>query len=259
MTNVGTPDSGPDELLRRSEVLCYVADIGTPTISDEDRHHLVDVLRLRVGANIALSDGLGSWRSAQITSLPTASRRARKMLIADEDLELALAAEVVTVSRTEPSLTVAFAIPKGDRLDLVVQKLTELGIDTIVPLITKRTVVRIADGEVTRRTERLQRIAREASSQSRRVYLPNVAEPTTLERFLENAPAGTALAEPGGVRLDAKVHCVITGPEGGWDEEELLSDVPRIGLGPTILRAETAAIAVGVLMHALRANIISYG
>jgi 16S rRNA (uracil1498-N3)-methyltransferase len=258
MATVGSAPSAPDESLRRSEVLCYVADIDVPVLTEEDRHHLVDVLRLRVGDTIALGNGQGAWRSAKVSALPVISRRARKSMSTGQDLELLLGANVIVTAQTEPLLTVAFAIPKGDRLDLVVQKLTELGIDNIVPLITRRTIVKIPENEMKRRTERLVRIAQEASSQSRRLHLPHVSEPMTLENFLVTAPIGTAFAEPGGASADRQVHCVITGPEGGWDEEELSVDIARVGLGPTILRAETAAITAGVLMQAMRSGVVAH-
>jgi len=149
---------------------------------------------------------------------------------------------------------VAFAIPKGDRLELIVQKLTELGIDRIVPLVTRRTVVHFDDASIRRRTERLQRVAREACAQARRLWLPTVTEPQVLDVFLAAMTDvdHVAVAEPGGGALTAQIHGVVIGPEGGWDQDELPDGIARVGLGSTILRVETAAVVAGALMQAQR-------
>ena len=117
-------------------------------------------------------------------------------------------------------LTVAFAPAKGDRPEWVVQKLTELGVDRIVPLQTARSVVRW-DGERGRRAvERLRRVAREAAAQSRRAYLPEVSR-SDLAALAEPppGPAPVARAELGGPP-PAGDSTVAVGPEGGWSDEE---------------------------------------
>ena len=256
MAPTGRALVAPAEALRQAEALFFVENLDTPKIRDEDLHHLLDVLHPRVGEHLALSDGRGAFRIATIAGLPMASRRTRGVV--PEPGELSLEFDVVharAVERTD-ELTVAFAIPKSDRLDLVVQKLTELGIDRIVPLITRRTVVRLDARDRARRRERLDRVAREACSQSRRLELPEVVEPLDLAQFLAHAPLATVFAEPGGAGLDPAVRCVIIGPEGGFDPTELPEDAQFLGLGGNILRVETAAIASATLLSALRAGVI---
>lgn len=149
-------------------------------------------------------------------------------------------------------------MPKGDRLELIVQKLTELGIDRIVPLLTRRTVVRLDEASIIRRTERLQRVAREACAQARRVTFPTVTEPLSLDAFLSTMTDAdhVAIAEPGGGAISSKIHGIVIGPEGGWDHDELPGGVAKVGLGSTILRVETAAVAAGALMGAHRAGVV---
>ena len=244
------------EALRHAEALFFVDDLVHPVIRDEDVHHLVDVLRPRIGQYLALSDGKGSWRKAVITALPTQQRRSRGRSLTEDGLALDLEVIIAGPRDQMAELTVAFAMPKGDRLDLVVQKLTELGIDRIVPLITRRTVVRLDDHLRARRTDRLNRVAREACSQSRRLCLPVVFEPQELAQFLDGANTRSVFAEPGGGVLDATVRCVIIGPEGGFDPGELPEGAEFVGLGPNILRVETAAISAATLLSALRSGLI---
>ena len=151
--------------------------------------------------------------------------------------------EVPAASRT---VAVGFALIKGGRPELVVQKLTELGVDHILPLAAERSVVRWDEAKVASQYERMVRVAREAGMQSRRARLPEVAPVAPVESLLN-----AAMAEPGGEVLDTDVDVLLVGPEGGWTPEEL-RERRRISLGSTILRAETAAIVAGVLLVALR-------
>ncbi|HUY05675.1 MAG TPA: RsmE family RNA methyltransferase [Acidimicrobiales bacterium] len=253
---VGGDGAIPDAELRNAEALFFVEDLEHPVMRDEDTHHLVDVLRPRVGQYFALSDGRGSWRKALIVSLPKTPRRSREIGRTGEELVFETGPMNFSHVGTGVELIVAFAMPKGERLDLIVQKLTELGIDQIVPLVTRRTVVRLGEKDRARRKERLVRVAREACSQSRRLNLPLVTEPETLEQFLKHAPQHTVFAEPGGAPLDATVCCVIIGPEGGFDPGEVPKSARRLGLGPNVLRVETAAISVATLMSAMRSGVI---
>ena len=224
-----------------TEALVFVDDLDDPELSTTDRHHLEHVLRLRRGALVTVSDGRG---------------RHRVMVLADP---LEAAGPVQSEPRPEPELAVAFALVKGARPELVVQKLTELGIDRIILFAADRSVVRWDESKRDRETQRLRRIAREAAMQCRRVLLPEIEAPTTFAAVA--ARPGAALAERGAVTDPrAPVTLVLVGPEGGWSVAEAGwrpagtdADLARVDLGPHVLRAETAAIAAGVLLTAGRA------
>ena len=206
----------------------YVEDLDDPALTDEDRHHLARVLRLRDGDSLTIGDGLGRWCPARF------------------GFDLRINGEVVEVPAPSRAVTVGFALIKGGRPELVVQKLTELGVDRILPLAAERSVVRWDEAKVASQYERMVRVAREAGMQSRRVRLPEVAPVAPVVSLFD-----AAMAQPGGEALGADVDVLLVGPEGGWTPEEL-QERRQVSLGSTILRAETAAIAAGVLLVALR-------
>ena len=214
-----------------------VDDIADPAVEEEDRHHLARVLRLRSGDPLSVADGRGSWR----------------WCVFDGDAIEPLS-EVCFVEEPTPRLTVGFALIKGSKPEFVVQKLTELGLDSIVPFVAERSVVRWDESKIERMNLRLQRIGREACMQSRRVWLPEIGP---VRRFVElTGVGGVARADRGGQPLTAAHTFVLIGPEGGWSEAEDI-DGPVVGLGPNVLRAETAAVAAAALMVALRHGIVS--
>jgi 16S rRNA (uracil1498-N3)-methyltransferase len=167
--------------------------------------------------------------------------------------------DVVRDARPHPQVTVAFAPVKGDRPEWAVQKLTEIGVDRIVPLVAARSVVRWTAGGG--QVDRWRRVAREAAMQSRRTWLPVVDDVTGLASLLVDEP-GAALAHPGGRPPSLDRPLVLVGPEGGWDEAELAaaasddSGTSLVGLGPHVLRTETAAVVAGALLCALRAGTV---
>jgi 16S rRNA (uracil1498-N3)-methyltransferase len=133
---------------------------------------------------------------------------------------------------------------------LVVQKLTEVGVDRIVPFVAERSVVKWGDDKSERNQARLVTVAREAAMQSRRTWLPTVEPVATFDVLARRA--GAALTERGG-RPPTLTHPVLlVGPEGGWSERERTEGPPMIGLGPNVLRAETAAIVAGAALSGLR-------
>lgn len=225
----------------------FVADVGAPVIDDADRHHLERVLRLRPGEQVTVSDGAGAWL----------------LCVLGTGLVLEPVGEVERSERPRPELTVGFALVKGDRPEWIVQKLTECGVDRIVPFVAERSVVRWDGDKTARNAERLRRVAREAAMQSRRRWLPNVVDPVpfaTTVRLVQGV--GGALADAGsGDAVSLARPAVLVGPEGGWSDAERASaeasGLAAVRLGPQVLRAETAAVAAGVLLAALRDGIVA--
>jgi 16S rRNA (uracil1498-N3)-methyltransferase len=217
--------------------LVFVADLERPDVDDADRHHLERVIRLRTGDAFVAADGVGGWRPCRFGSS------------VEPD------GPIARVARPEPPITIAFAVPKGDRPELVVQKLTELGVDAIIPMTTDRSVVRWDGSRAARHVERLRVTARAAAMQSKRPWLPTVAD---LAVFADAAAQpGACLAEPGGSAPALDRPVVLVGPEGGWSPGERDAGLPAVDLGDGILRAETAAIVAGALLAALRAGVVS--
>lgn len=232
----GVPDgAGPDG---RHGPHVFVTDLEQPQLAPEDRHHLARALRLRDGEPLTLSDGRGRWRPAAFGDPvePTGP--------------------VVEVAGLAPRLTVAFALVKGQRPEWAVQRLTEAGIDVIRPFVAARSVVRWNDTRTDGHLERLRRVAREAAMQSRRCHLPDITAPADFATV--TAGEGVGLAEPGGAAPTLALPTVVVGPEGGWAPEERERGLPTVALGAGVYRAETAAVAAGVLLTALRAGIITH-
>lgn len=213
--------------------MVFVDDLAVPALGEGDAKHLSKSLRVRPGARVVAGDGDGGWRWTTMT----------------DGLDLEPDGEVVTADAARSQLTIAFAVVKGDRSDLVVQKATELGIQRIIPIHTARSVVRWDEAKSSKNNQRHKRIAREAAMQSRNLWLPEVAAAMDLNALVSLVP-DALFAEPGGPRLSSlsAPSCVVVGPEGGFDPSEL-QDRATVGLPGNILRAETAAIAAAVLLR----------
>ncbi|MEY2469893.1 MAG: rRNA (uracil1498-N3)-methyltransferase [Actinomycetota bacterium] len=212
----------------------FVDDLVQPVLVEDDAHHLGRVLRLRDGEAVTAADGVGKWRPCRFTGGA-----------------LEATGDVVVTEKPAPTVTIAFALTKGDKPELVIQKLTELGVDRIVPLLAGHTVVRWDEAKAARNAERFRAVARSAAMQSRRAWLPQVDGVTTLGE-LAAAVTDLALAHPGGLPLSPASTVVAVGPEGGWTDDELTAVDRHVDLGGTTLRAETAALSAGVLLTALR-------
>lgn len=213
-----------------------VDDVDTPVLSPDDRHHLERVRRLRAGDDLSVTDGRGRWRWCRFGA------------------DLLVDGEAVTDPVPEPLVTVAFALVKGERPELAVQKLTELGVDRIVPFLADRSIVRWDPARAEHHHERLRRVAREAAMQSRRTWLPEVAP---LATFAEVASLpGAAGADRGGGPPSLDHPTLLIGPEGGWAPQERAALPAVVGLGDPVLRAETAAITGAALLCALRSGVV---
>jgi 16S rRNA (uracil1498-N3)-methyltransferase len=214
-------------------------------IGGTDGHHLQRVRRLGPGEIVTSADGSGTWREYRIAQASSGA------------LTLAAIGEPHVEPTLSPPLGVAFALTKGAKPDVVAARLTELGVDRLVPVMARRSVARWDGERGDKARERLQRIVREAAMQSRRSRLPTVEAAVPLAS-LASTP-GLVLADRDGSpasALDAGPQgwLVIVGPEGGLDDEEVheLGDPPRLGVGPHVLRAETAAVAAAAVLTGLR-------
>lgn len=212
-----------------------VADLDAPVLASDDHHHLARVRRVRDGDPIVLGDAAGSWC--------VATMRGDRPEVAGP---------VGFDERPMPEVSVGFALVKGSKPELVVQKLTELGLDHIRPFTAARSVLRWDGERAAAARIRWDRVAREAAMQSRRPWLP-VIHPVA--PFTDVAAmVGACCADRDGEPVTLAHPLVLVGPEGGWDEAERHLTPATVGLGPNVLRAETAAIAAGALLAAARSH-----
>lgn len=225
---------------RRSVAQVFVEDPCAPELSEHDAHHLLRVLRLAPGELVVAADGRGT------TVLCALGPEGRLL----EPVEPA-----AHVAPAVPPITVAFAPVKGDRPEWVVQKLTELGVDRIALLVAERSVVRWSPDRLDHVMERLKKVAREAAAQSRRAWLPDLAVPVTLAAAAQGID-GLAMAERGGKAPSLEHPAIAVGPEGGWEDAERSLGLPRVELGDTVLRSETAALAAATLLSGLRSGLV---
>jgi 16S rRNA (uracil1498-N3)-methyltransferase len=220
--------------------LCADAEV---RLADESVHYLRHVLRLESGAAVSLFNGRdGEWRASLV-----AIAKAHASVAVEQQIR---------PQASGPDLWLVFAPIKRARIDSVVEKATELGVAALLPVVTQHTAVERV------KIERLQAVAIEASEQSERLSVPEVRVPVTLGKLLAEWPVERRLllcAEAGEARpiaeaLQSHVNdsmvpwAVMIGPEGGFARSELdalvkLPFVMPVGLGPRILRADTAALA----------------
>lgn len=237
------PESSDSHALHRSSgPHVLVPDLESCVLAADDRHHLAKSLRLRDGDQFTVTDGRGGWRAAIFG--PTVEP----------------CTEIAAVPEPNPRLAVGFALVKSAKPELIVQKLTELGINHIQPVRCDRSVVQWDDAKATKAQERLSRVAREALMQSKGAWMPEVHEAVDFRSLLKSAAAGvgpiTSVVRAdfdGPSFLDAGKEIIragsmiIVGPEGGWSDDERAIAPLTVSLGDRVLRAETACIAVGVL------------
>jgi len=219
------------------------------TLEGTAASHVTRVLRLGVGQPLTLFNGLGGEHAATI-----ARAHGGGVVVS--------VGEHATIERESPfPLTLAQGISRGERMDLVVQKATELGASRLVPLITERSVVRLDAEQADRKFNHWRAVAIAACEQCGRNRLPDVALPTGLSQFLREASAAVTklLLSPEATRRIEDVPrpaggaTVLIGPEGGLAEEEqrdaLVAGFTAVRLGPRVLRTETAAIAALTLLQ----------
>ena len=215
-----------------------VVDLDAPILAPDDTHHLERVLRLRAGDPLVLGDGCGRWCPARFGHAvePTGP--------------------IESASGAEPAITVAFALVKGGKPELAVQKLTELGVDRIIPFRAARSVVQWDGPRAAKAVGRLRSVARSATQQCHRPWLPEVSEIVDFQDLVlgDNAALADRIGEPPSLRHPV----VLVGPEGGWADEEraaaAAAGAPCVAVADHVLRAETAAVTVGAVLTSLRAR-----
>jgi 16S rRNA (uracil1498-N3)-methyltransferase len=234
---------------RRLHVPAERIDAGRARLLAEDQHYLRDVLRLEPGAALEVFDGEGGAYDARVAP-------------GGAELELGPRREVPPPAAR---IALAFALARGEKGDLVVQKATELGVALLLPFEAERSVVRLEPRRGEERARRWRKIAAEAARQCGRSEVPDLHVPSTLDEALAAVPRDwrtIVFHEVGGGALSAALepaapgHLVVTGPEGGLSAREVgtcSAAGARIAtIGPRVLRAETAAItAVALLQHRL--------
>ena len=219
----------------------------TVTLAADEARHLRDVLRLKAGDEVYVFDGLGrEFRCSVVNTKRDSS-------------ELRIEAEVEPAKpESQLQLNLCVALLKGEKFDLVVQKATELGVTKITPVITRYADIHLRDAaDATKRVARWQRIALEAAKQSGRAFVTEISLPVAFEAALDVQGVGVMFSERSGDAWgslpEARSITALVGSEGGWADEEIETararDFHIVTLSGRILRAETAAIAVTVLMQ----------
>lgn len=217
----------------------------TVSLNLEETRHLRDVLRLQEADRVKVFDGGGREFLCEIKT------------IAKKETVLQIVEEITpTAPESNLNLTLAVAILKGEKFDLVVQKAVELGVTTLMPINTQRADVKLKDAG--KRLERWRKIALEAAKQSGRSKLMTIVEPIDFGVFIEAANGMRILfAERKGESFSdiekTKEITAVIGAEGGWEDSEIEAARAKgfqiVTLRGRILRAETAAIAVAALLQ----------
>jgi 16S rRNA (uracil1498-N3)-methyltransferase len=244
--------------INKSEIVGEIINI-----TGEDVNHIKRVLRLKAGDNLTLCDGNSMDYNCVIEKM--------------DEKAVTLRITFTSFSNTEPKINVTLyqGLPKSDKFDYIIQKSVELGVKSIVPVITERTVVRIEnESDGIKKTARWQKIAYEAAKQSNRGVIPKVELPIAFSKALEqinnyqlkiipyekeNKIGLKSILNEYIINVSENIGLnvsVIIGPEGGFTEEEIErakeKGAQSVSLGPRILRTETAGLNVlSILMYEL--------
>ncbi|KXG75864.1 16S rRNA (uracil(1498)-N(3))-methyltransferase [Thermotalea metallivorans] len=223
----------------------------------DDIKHIEKVLRLKKGDCIEICDGQNMEYIAQI------------IVLTKKRIELKILEK--GTAKTEPPIQVTLfqGIPKAGKMDVIIQKCTELGIRNIVPMMTERTVVQLKDQKAEeKKVERWQKIADEAAKQCKRGVIPQIGLPKAFEEAVGDArefdlsvipyekEGAFGLKHVTETKQSLKKIAIFIGPEGGFEEQEIVraskAGIIPVTLGPRILRTETAGfVALSILMYAL--------
>ena len=238
----------------------FVPAIGETTrIEGVEAHHLLHVLRARQGDRVTLFDGSGREAVAEIVDLRRSEVETRTLEVSDVDRELPLRIEI------------AMPLPKGDRAGFLVEKLTELGVARLTPIVTERSVSSASGSAKAEKPEKLLRRSIDACKQCGRNRLLEIGEPIPFAEILtKHSSAVRWIADAEGsaahflaqevfvgeqaTNSDCSTVVVLVGPEGGFTRDEVSqakdANWQPVSIGRTILRMETAAIALASVIAA---------
>lgn len=227
------------------------------TLIGSDVNHIKNVLRMKIGEDILVSNGVDKDYYCQIEEL------------ADEYIKV----KIINIDYPGTELDCEFylfqCLPKGDKMEFIIQKAVELGVKEIIPVSSKRTIVKLDEKKAAKKIERWNAISMSAAKQSRRVIIPRVNKVLSFREAVSYAKDFDINIIPYENYKDMKEtkdvikkikHCmkvgIFIGPEGGFDESEVdlavENNIERVSLGKRILRTETAGMAIlSVLMFKL--------
>lgn len=215
------------------------------SIVGDDVHHIVNVMRAKEGEEILVSDGAGRTALAKLVMLSSKEVKAQVLELLDEQCELPI------------RITIGQGLPKGEKMEWILQKGTELGAYSFFPFSSERTIVKLDEKKEAKKLERWRKIVKEAAEQSHRAVLPEILPPVSFREAMKASSAYTRCAiayeKEGGTTLHQVLDelkaddtlLVLIGPEGGFSSEEVgiaeSNGFLPISLGPRILRTETAS------------------
>ncbi len=219
----------------------------TVELEADPAHHIVKVLRMQAGRELVLFNGEGGEYSAVITEAGKRNVTVSIGAFSSPETESPLATEL------------AIGMSRGERMDWVIQKATELGVTRIQPLFTERTEVKLSGDRLEKRLQHWRQIIISACEQCQRNRLPELREPLALPQYLEGctAPARYVLHHRTDQQLKETAKpesvCLLVGPEGGLSDDEILlaqrHAFKALALGPRVMRTETAPIAALAVMQ----------
>lgn len=230
-----------------------IAD-GSAYLNGADAHHLAVVLRAKAGDDVTVCDGLGTDYACRVR------------LAGKERVEMDIISSHPSESEPHTAVTLYVDYPKQDKLETIIQKATELGAVRVVPFFSRYCVAAPKNEE--KKNVRYQRVALEAAKQSGRGRVPEVTMPLSFDEMLRDAAACDTVLfcdEAGGAPLHSRLKdtahsvAIVTGSEGGFSREEAEKAAAAgflpVGLGPRILRCETAPLAALSVVMALTGNL----
>ncbi|MGI6065138.1 MAG: 16S rRNA (uracil(1498)-N(3))-methyltransferase [Bacillota bacterium] len=229
---------------------------GIITILGTDVHHISKVLRLKEGDLVEAADSTGNVYRTELQSVHVNS------------VELKILSTILSPSEPEVEVYLLQGLPKGEKIDFIIQKCTEIGVKKIIPITTERSIIKLTPEKGEKRLKRWQRIATEAAKQSGRGSVPEVYPVTEMGQALAMLPPDTVIIMPWEGEQVVSIKEVLTtlkpegtfalviGPEGGFAREEVAlaqkAGAQVVSLGPRILRTETAGmVALALVLYEL--------